>query len=495
MALFKDFKYKIFRLLRFGCLVLIYGCVSMSKEEQTANLISPPDVKTSIENGLSSGYFNLGDWPQQNWWEIFNSNQLNHLIVEALKQNPTIQGIERRVELAKQTAKVVRSRLFPLIFFNLDETWEYLSHNGLYRALNPEIPINANLIDLTLSFNYEFDFWGKNRNLFQSALGQSRAAQAESAQVQLITATSIAQAFFALKTNLTRKRLYEDLLDVRSNIFELQKLLLEKALLSKLDPLLSEEYLLQAEQWVLSIEEEIETDCHLINTLLGRGPNSPLKIQEGLEPFTDQLTIPENLSLDLLARRPDLMAQIWRVEALAHEVGAAKADFFPNINLKAFAGLESIAYHLLLQSRSKTASLEPAIHLPIFTAGAIRANIRAKKALFDEAVFDYNNLILRSAQEVADLLILAQTIFKQKGDQEQIVKAATSRLDLISLRIQKGLDNQLKEYYVQEELIQKQLEDVSLTYNQYLAAIKLIKALGGGYQSEYQIPLKAKEGA
>ncbi len=187
------------------------------------------------------------------------------------------------------------------------------------------------------------------------------------------------------------------------------------------------------------------------------------------------------------------MAQIWRVEALAHEVGAAKADFFPNINLTAFTGLESVLYSLLFRGNSETGGLQPAIHLPIFTAGAIRANIEAKKAAFDEAVYEYNNLLLRSSKEVADLLVIVETVFKQKHKQNQIVGNAKSRYELTKLRKEKGLDNTLQTLAYQDSLIQKQLEDVNLLYSQYLATIKLIKALGGGYLSEYSVPLKAGE--
>jgi len=474
-------------------LLLVGGCVSLPKDQQTQNLIPPPSVSASIDESLNSGYFTQGQWPSEHWWEIFNSSELNALIAVSLEENPTILGVERRVEAAKQSAKVVRSKLFPLLFFDAEETWEYLSKNGLYRAFNPKLPINANWVDLTLSFTYEFDFWGKNRNLFRAALGQNKAEEAESAQVQLITTASVAQAYFALKTNLVRKKLYERLFEVRKETFELQALLQEKSLLSLLDPLLSSENLLEAEKLVLSIDEEVETNRHLINILLGRGPDVPLEIEGILPPVLQSIALPENLSLDLLARRPDLMAQIWRVEALAHEVGAAKADFYPNINLTAFAGLESIFYRTLLHSGSKTGGLEPAIHLPIFTAGAIRANIRAKKAVFDQAVFEYNNLILRSASEVADLLVIARTVFEQKEQQEEIINAAASRYALTELRQRSGLDNQLTCYFIEEELIEKQLANVSLIYNQYLAAIKLIKAFGGGYQSEYAVPLTAQE--
>ncbi|MGE0670219.1 MAG: efflux transporter outer membrane subunit [Parachlamydiales bacterium] len=475
----------------FGLLLLLSGCVSMPKDEQRENLLSAPSVQDSVASSVESGLFSLGAWPQENWWDLFQSAELNELIAEALAHNPSIQSIERRVEYAKQTAKGVRSKLFPFLFFDADETWQYLSKNGLYRALNPKVPLNANLVDLTLSFTYEFDFWGKNRNLFNAALGEEKAQEAEAAQVTLITTTAVAQAYFALKTNLVRKRLFEALYDLRSKVLDLQVLLQDKALLSMLPPLLSAEDLLEAEKLLFSIEQEVETDKHLLNILVGAGPDAPLQIAAELPPALDSITIPDNLSIDLLSRRPDLMAQIWRVESLAHEVGAAKADFYPNINLTAFAGLESILYRNLFKASSKAGGLQPAIHLPIFTAGQIRANVRAKKALFDEAVFSYNQLLLQSASEVADLLVLAKATFEQKADQERIVQAALDRCEITSLRRLSGLDNSLAEYFIEEELILKELDNVTLLYTQYLATIKLIKSLGGGYQSAYSLPLTA----
>lgn len=477
----------------FFALIFVSGCVSLPKEQQTENLIAPPSLETSMTKGVESGFFHLGEFPKENWWETFHSTELNALITEALLQDPTLQSAEKRVEFAKQTAKITRSKLFPLLFFDADETWQYLSKNGLYRTLNPKIPLNANLVDLTLSFQYEFDFWGKNKNLFDAALGEKKAQEAEAAGVKLITTTSIAQGYFALKTNLIRKSLYEELYAVRKGIWDLQCLLQDKALLSKFEPLLSEEELFEAEKGLLGISEEVETNRHLINILVGKGPDAPLCIEESLPCPLKALPLPDQLSTNLLARRPDLMAQIWRVEALAHEVGAAKADFYPNINLTALAGLESVLYRKLFKAQSQTGALEPAIHLPIFTAGAIRANLRAKKALFDAAVFDYNALILQSAAEVADLVSLGKAIFAQMADQEKIVTAAKERESLTILRASNGLDNLLSLYAVKQELILKKLDEVSLLYSQYLTAIKLIKALGGGYQSEYAIPLSKKE--
>ncbi|MES2121829.1 MAG: TolC family protein, partial [Chlamydiota bacterium] len=213
----------------------------MPKDEQRKNVLSLPSIDPSVNTSLESGFFALGNWPNRQWWEMFDSQELNALIQKALGDNPNLSGVRRRIDFAAQTAKVVRSKLFPLISFDADETWQLLSRNGLYRTLSPKIPINANLVDLTLSFTYEFDFWGKNLHLFRAALGESKAQEAEAAQVEIITTTAVAQAYFALKTNLIRQQLFEKLYQVRKEIFDLQNLLQESALLSVLPPLSAKE--------------------------------------------------------------------------------------------------------------------------------------------------------------------------------------------------------------------------------------------------------------
>ncbi len=462
----------------------------MSKSEQEEHILAAPCLETSQNRSVDSAIFTAGNWPLRAWWETFESEQLNGLIQKALEQNPSIQAVNQRIKAARQAAKIAKATLFPLVSFDADETYEFLSHNGLYKQFNPDLPINANLIDLTLSFNYEFDFWGKNRNLFESALGIQRAEEAEAKEVELITTVSLALSYFALKTNIVKQNLYKRLLEVRKKTSELSNLLKESALFSSIEPLFVEEGVWEAEQKLFVIEEEIQVNKHQINILAGRGPEEALEVDGQFGVLPDKIMIPENLSLDLLSRRPDLMAGIWRVESLAHEVGAAKADFYPNINLGAFIGLESVLYSKLLRGSSSTGGLQPAIHLPIFTAGAIRANVRAKKAAFDEAVYVYNDLLLKSTKEVSDLLVLAESIFKQKKKQDSIVGNARELFNLALLRERAGLDSLLDSLNAEESFIQKELLNADLLYGQYLASIKLTKALGGGYESSLRLPLK-----
>ena len=473
----------IIRIFSYLILCLLISCrISLPPQSQTRYLKMIPSMQRAVKASLQQkDLFEQSDWPDKNWWEAYGSPELNALMREALCTNPSLQEVRSRIRVAKEKAIVVGSVLYPLIFFDARETRQYLSKNGLYRAFNQKLPLNANVIDLSLSFTYNFDFWGQNRNLLCAALGEEKAQEAEAADAALIVTTSLTQAYFAYKTNLVRKQLFEELIRVRKNIVELQKLLLRKGLASDLQVFLASENLLEAKNLNSNIDDELDSNRHLINILAGRGPDSPLPITPTLPTLPKKLQIPKTLSIDLIARRPDLMAQIWRAKALAYKTGAAMAEYYPDVNLIGFLGLESISWKKLFQIASGTAGLKPSIHLPIFTAGAIGANINATKAEFDAAIFAYNNLLLQSTQEILDVLSFAKDIYRQKQQQGQAVYYAEQRYSLTRLRQEKGLDSDFDIYYLQEDVIQKKLINTALLYNQYLASIKLTKALGGGY--------------
>ncbi len=462
----------------------------MTEKEKQEKIMQTPGVETSVAKSLHASFFAAGNWPQERWWEIFQNPTLNAWMEKALANNPSLQGAEQRLEQAKQMARISRSRLFPYLFFDADDNWRYLSKHSFYHLLNPSLAQNGYEVDLSLGFTYEFDFWGKYRNLFRASIGEVLAYEAEVSQAKLILSSALAQGFFALIIHQQKKALIDRLTEVRQARYALQYELYEKALSSAIPPLQLEEQVQIVQQWQLAILDEVEIDTHLIHALMGEGPDAPLSYDADFSYIPPKIEIPQNVSLDLLSRRPDLMAQIWRVEALSCEVGAAKAEFFPNINIAAFAGLASVSWKDLLNMQSKSAGIEPALHLPIFTAGAIRAGVRAKRASFEQAVFAYNDLLLQSAKQVADLLSNLRAIYEQKQLQEAIVKEAYDLYSLSALRAIKGLDNALVVYEREEHLLQKQMDDLDLRYQQYALHIQFIRALGGGYQSPY-IPIRA----
>jgi NodT family efflux transporter outer membrane factor (OMF) lipoprotein len=474
----------------FVSLLFLTGCLSMSEKEKTENILSTPNIDPSVLEKLGTYALVQGSWPKEAWWEDFQSSTLNQWITQALIHNPSIHAAEKRIEQARQASNQARSKLFPLLFFDAQDSASYFSENGLTHHLNPSLPLHGYEIDLSLSFQYEFDFWGKYKNLFRAAIGESRAKEAELQMVKLILSTSLAQSYFALLVSQEKKILYEKLCLIKERDLHLQDALLRSSLQSKIPPLQSEEKLQEAKQKLLQTIDAIKTTKHLVSVLMGQSPDSLQDLEDlPLLPL-DPVEVPENISLDLLSRRPDLAAQLFRIEALSHVVEAAKADFFPNINLNALVGLESLFINRLFSSTSKTAGITPALHLPIFTAGSIRAGVKGKKALFDQAVFDYNTLILSCVQEVCDLLVHIQTAFSQKKRQENSVACAENALSLIHMRNKSGIDSALIPLQYEEEVIYQKIKDLDLLYTQYLFSIKIIKALGGGYRTTPPISIR-----
>lgn len=458
----------------------------MSEKQKTEHMAKVPSLETSATEALNSQAFQQGQWPSDLWWEMFESPILNSWIAEALENNPSLQATQARVVVAKEHSLAVKSKLFPFLFFDANDNISYFSKNGIDHLYNTSLPLHGYELNLSLSFQYEFDFWNKNRNRFRAALGEMRAKEAEWAQARLILSTALAQSYFALAITERRYQLYQELTKVKQQKLALQEDLYKSSLSSLLDPLLLSQQVDEVKIIADSLADELQTQAHLINIFRGKGPDSPL--ETAILPTTlPPSFLPENLSIDLLARRPDLAAQIWRVESIAYEVSVAKADFYPSVNLSAFAGLQSLSFSKLFSLSSKTGNIEPAIHLPIFTGGELTANLKGKKALFDEAVFEYNSLLLTAAQEVTDLISHIQMSYKQKKQQESSVSDAQKRYQLTELNWKGNLVSRFSLLDQQEELILQMLKDLDILYTEYAFHIQLIKALGGGYLTSLPI--------
>lgn len=474
----------------FAAFLGLCGCASVPNHDlaQVSNSISLTSI---AESALAGQEFEMGQWSSDKWWESFNDHQLNELIEIALKDSPTLKEAEAKVQFAEQMAKKQKSSLFPKLDMNYEEQWQYFSKNGFVRSFYPavpgvDVPATVNQIDLTLNFSYEFDFWGKNRKRFQAALGEMRTSAAEKAQAELILTTMIAQTYFQLQANLAAHAILKDRLAQRSNLYELTLSRLVWGVDPDFPVLDSEKNVYLVEQMLIAMEREIAFNQNQIKMLIGQGPDSPdLRLPLSAS-FDKPFALPVDLSIDLLARRPDLQAQIWRVESAAKEIGVAKAEFYPNVNLSAFAGLESLAFNDFFNWSSHMGGLEPALHLPIFTGGRLRANLRSKVACYNEAVFAYNDLLLQAAKDVADQLVLLRTKYLELDIQISTLDVAIDQYRLKQLRFEKGISNYLTVLDTEEEVLNQRLSTVNLRRDYLLAVLKVIKAFGGGYEASAQ---------
>ncbi len=468
---------------------LILCCACHHQDTEISQLSTPYSLTNTSQEAISTGYFTQGDWPSITWWDLFEDPQLSALIEEGLQKNPTLKRAQALVEKAEAEAKKIRSKLFPNLSAGVVDDWEYYSKYGFIRDFFPstegmEIPHKMNEIDLSLQFSYEFDFWGKNKKAFAAAFGLAKAERIEQSQTQLTIATAIAYAYFTWQTHRLQYNLYSAWKNHEETLQMLSAERSEVGIDNVTPNLQTHVSLSQIEQKIFDLEKEIAIDKFVIKNLLGKGPDDDLLLDSAPLPASCSIQIPENLGIDLLSRRPDLMAQIWRVEAMHEQVGVAKTEFYPNINLNAFAGFSSLTFQHLFLWDSRQGALRPAIHLPLFTGGRLEANLSEKKAELHEAIYTYNSLLLDAVKEVASEIATYLSLERQLQSQERLCNAQQAILEVEQSRYAAGVDNLLMVIPKEEKVSEVQIAAIELQQYRLLSLVRLIKSLGGGFYAE-----------
>ncbi|WP_139115837.1 efflux transporter outer membrane subunit, partial [Xanthomonas translucens] len=200
-----------------------------------------------------------------------------------------------------------------------------------------------------------------------------------------------------------------------------------------------------------------------------------------LDPVAVQL--PSVLPSDLLGRRPDVVAARWRVEAASQRIGAAKAQFYPSINLLALGGVAAANPADLFKGDALLGLFAPSVSLPLFDSGRLRSQLAERDAHYDLAVASYNQALVAALREVADQVSAARSLAQQARQQAQAVSTAQAAFDLAQQRYRAGIGNYLDVLSVQQPLLEAQQRLASLQANQILVSVRLNQALGGGYDA------------
>ncbi|HEY4998347.1 MAG TPA: TolC family protein, partial [Usitatibacter sp.] len=190
---------------------------------------------------------------------------------------------------------------------------------------------------------------------------------------------------------------------------------------------------------------------------------------------------PAAIPADLLGRRADVAAARWRVESAVSDVKVAKAQFYPNVNLAAFAGFSSIGLDQLVRAASAQYGAGPAIRLPIFDAGRLRANLRVKTADLDAAVESYNGALLEAVRDTADQIATFRSVERQRSEQSEARAASESAYDLATQRYRAGITNYLTVLTAETAVLNQRRQSTDLTARALDAQIELIRALGGAF--------------
>lgn len=421
-------------------------------------------------------------WPADAWWRAYGDEQLSGLIEEGLKGSPDLAAAEARVDKAEAIRAEARAAQLPSLTGQASAQDVKLSYNnGIPPAFTPHGLNGAGLVSLNL--DYEIDFWGKNRSAVAAATSAARAADAEAAAARLALSTGIASDYADLERLYAERDVAEENLRVRQDTLTLVSDRVANGLDTRAELSQAKAGAPTAREQIAALDEAIALVKNSIAALMGEGPDRALTIArpavESLQPFG----LPPSLAADLIGRRPDVAAARWRAEAAARRVGVAKAEFYPNVNLLALAGYQSLGLSKLLASGSDIAQAGPALTLPIFEGGALRANLRGVRADYAEAAAVYDAAVVKALQEVADAADSERVLGVRLDEARQALAANDDAYRTASLRYRGGLSNYQSVLLAEDAMLSSRRIVADLQARAFALDVALVNALGGGFSA------------
>ncbi len=414
------------------------------------------------------------------WWRALGDPQLDRLVEQALQGNPNLRVAQARVARAMAAVDATDAASGPQLNGQFDATHQRFTAKGMVPA-----PLGGSVQDtatLQLNGSWEIDFFGRHRAALDAALGGAQAAQAEAAAARTLLATNVVRAYVQLARLQDQRELAQRALAQREAMLGLVQQRVSAGLDGVLEQRQSEGAVPDARQQIEAVDEQLQLTRHALAALSGQPAQDPVAQAPrlaGLRPLPE----PQALPADLLGRRADVAAARWRVQASRSEVDSARAQFYPNINLVGFIGLSSIGLDELASSGARQWGIGPAVRLPIFDSGRLRANLRGKNADLDAAIESYNATVIEAVHEVADQLASARSVALQRAQQAQALQSAEAAYSIAEQRYRAGLSNHLQLLSAESAVLVQRRLDVDLRTRALQAQVNLAQALGGGWRA------------
>jgi NodT family efflux transporter outer membrane factor (OMF) lipoprotein len=420
-------------------------------------------------------------WPARDWWRRYGDPQLDRLVDEALAANPSMRAADARVRQAAAAAGIAGAALSPQV-------------SGGARSNRVEFSENSNVPkplagswkwsnEASLNFSHELDFWGKNQAALDAAMGREKAAEAETEAARLVLTVGVTQTYLKLSQLYAQRDLGEEVLRQRGQVLALTERRVAARIDSQTDLRQAQLAIPLAKNDIAAVDEAIALVRVQLAALLGAGPDRGAGIARPQLKLARPAAVPATLPSMLLARRPDVVAQRWRVESLGRDIDVAKAQFYPSINLNGLIGLQSLGFSHLLQGGSAIAGAGAGLSLPIFDGGRLRNNLALRDADYDLAVEAYNQTLIEALRDVVSQLVSIEWLAERGALQAQALETAEQAYELSVQRYRAGVGNYLQVLSAQSQVLQQQHAQIDLDTRAFDLDMQLARALGGGYST------------
>lgn len=423
--------------------------------------------------------------PKGAWWQVYGDSRLDALQTAAGEHNQDLKAALARVEQARAAARMSKADLFPTLNGSGSFTRYRTSGNAASPLGFPIPSFEAQQWQVPFDLSYEIDLWGKVRRGFEAGRYTALAAEAARQNVLLSLQADVAVNYFGLVAARQEIRTLEASIDLRRQALEIFKQRLEAGVGSEFEVERTKVELAIAEA-NLGIAHQREAELENALAVLCGRPSSEFVASSAVE-LQPAPRIAPDLPSTLLERRPDVAEAERQLAARNAEIGVRTAAFFPSVRLTAQGGFSSEELADLFLWESRTWGISPSVQFPIFAGGRLKADLERSRAAYDEAIANYRQRLLVAFREVDDNLAAIRFLQDQFDARTRAVEAAGNSAGIALNRFSAGTVSFLEVVDAASLKLQNEIARIAVAREQLNATVRLIKALGGGWDEPHSL--------
>ncbi len=430
-----------------------------------------------FEAGAAIDAAQRGESIAPRWWRVFGDAQLDRIMDDALAQAPSLRIQRERVEQALAEADVERAATLPMVDAKAGAVPQRLPRS--YRTPPPAAghwQVDAQAL---LAASFDLDLAGRLRATSRAARARADQRQALESAATVSLAAAIVETYLQLALEQQLLAIAQDTLAQHEHLLRLTTARVDAGIDMQAAALRAGEPVPLARAGIARHEAAVAQLRHRLAALAGRGPGYTDALIAPAAVLTTRMALPPVLPASLVGRRPDVLAARYDVQAQSAGIDAARAAFYPDIDLLAFAGVQSLGFRALLHGGSGTLGAGPALTLPIFEGGRLQAALRAQTAAYNAAVAAYDDTVVGALAEVSDALTQIDALARERDSQRQALERAQQTYDVETRRYAKGMTGYLDVLLAQSRLLEDRSSVAQADASFAIEHVRLIAALGG----------------
>jgi NodT family efflux transporter outer membrane factor (OMF) lipoprotein len=452
---------------------LLAGCVLPPKDSPRERAIDTRQL------GLTAAAVTPAN---EGWWKALDDAQLDALIERAFAANPSLAQASAQLRAALAQIDAAHAGLLPRASFSGSALRQRAPDN--YIIPPPLAGGDFWMAQIGASLSWDLDFWGRQADAVSQARALAQAADFERDNARLLLAAALVQTYVGLYRADALADIAQQAQSQRQHILELTRQRVAAGLDTRLELREAESELPQARVERAQAQAQAEMAVHALAMIAGQAADGYAAIGRPQLNLDAVLPLPAQLPINLLARRPDVLAARLRIEAADAQRRATRAAFYPDVSLRALAGVAAFGLNDLFEAGARGYGAGPVVSLPLFDAGKLRAQYQGREAALDGAVAVYNDTVLRAVQQSSDQLTRIDALSRERTDQESTLVAAEDGYRIAEERYRAGLAGYLSVLSAETQVLNARRQSIQIVADLAVARVSLLLELGGSFDPD-----------